>query len=655
MVLMNCGLSRIEIQSIVKVGGSRLSRLYNFESNRNRSADRTKRTHAFNEMSVSLFQAFFSSLDVEDGFACGHRRPKMYVIGEDMTWKKLHEKYVSFVEGEKMKITDIHVRKNIKIMALTTFREYRGWLFPGHALDKKKEDVCDHCVRIQLVIDNPLTPPEEKEAAIIEKETHLDAAIDQRRAIKMYTLKYLEKLNLPVQPIKMPDTVDGDSDGEEEEARRKMTLEEYERTNSAIVDDISRIIPNITDLTGDAEDIDCLLGEEEASDNKEQATDPSNYAALVIAEDYGQGIQMPFFGLRRVQSDYFNSSLMTNLFVMADISRGENKVILYDERLMGKGKDALCSLRMKYHIENAQRCVLEGRAQPDAYISIRDNCVGQNKSNVTMQFDCFMAMSFYKRVMIIYLIPGHSHMIADRVVAWVKRSLTRKDIFIPCQLLKAVDGVKSVDATFIDHESSSRPCFEQWDTFLGKYLSKMPAGFTSNYVFEFFEGSVTMKHLISDEDDGVTVPLCDNHERTGGLMWKDLFGEARLCDVRVSDIRLPRHPIVPVDPKKLKSLGLKYHAIPEEFRDYYPQVELLPVGNKAEEVIEESPVEQSLVVTTKRKSEKVTTTPGVPKKGKVGRPPKNRMVLLAGQQTIFSMFQRQVVAQAKKTEEEIEE
>ena len=179
LVLKNCGLSHIEIQSIVKVGGSRLSRLYNFESNRNRSADRTKRTHAFNEMSVSLFQAFFSSLDVEDGFACGHRRPKMYVIGEDMTWKKLHEKYVSFVEGEKMKITDIHVRKNIKIMALTTFREYRGWLFPGHALDKKKEDVCDHCVRLQLVIDNPLTPPEEKEAAIIEKETHLDAAIDQ--------------------------------------------------------------------------------------------------------------------------------------------------------------------------------------------------------------------------------------------------------------------------------------------------------------------------------------------------------------------------------------------------------------------------------------------------------------------------------------------
>ena len=266
LVLMNCGLSFMEIQSIVKVGGSRLSRLKKFESNRNRSATVPKRSHAFNERSVSLFKTFFASLDVEDGFACGHRRPKMYVIGEDMTWAKLYGKYVSFVEAEKMKITDLHVRTTIKSMALTTFREYQGWLFTGHALDKKKEDVCDHCVRLQLIIDNPLTPPEEKEAAIVEKQTNLDAAIDQRRAIKMYTLTYLEKLNVPVQLVKMPDTVDGDSDGEEGETLRNMTLEEYATRSSTLVDDIPRTIPNIADLTGDADDIDALL-EDEVSNN----------------------------------------------------------------------------------------------------------------------------------------------------------------------------------------------------------------------------------------------------------------------------------------------------------------------------------------------------------------------------------------------------
>ena len=105
---------------------------------------------------------------------------------------------------------------------------------------------------------------------------------------------------------------------------------------------------------------------------------------------------------------------------MADISCGENKVIMHDKRLIGKDKDVLSLLRMKYHIENAERCAYKGWAQPEVHISIRDNCVGQNKSNATMQFDCFMAMFFYKRVIIIYLIPGHSYMIADRVVIWVK-------------------------------------------------------------------------------------------------------------------------------------------------------------------------------------------------------------------------------------------
>ena len=158
---------------------------------------------------------------------------------------------------------------------------------------------------------------------------------------------------------------------------------------------------------------------------------------------------MPFFGLRRVQSDYFNSSLMTNLFVMADISRGENKV---RRKIDGKGEG---------------RTLFTSNEVP--YRKCSKMCIGRSGTTRCVHFDPRqLCGTKYKRVMIIYLIPGHSLMIADRVVAWVKRSLTRKDIFIPCQLLKAVDGVKSVDASFIDHESSSRPCFKQWDTFLGK-------------------------------------------------------------------------------------------------------------------------------------------------------------------------------------------
>ena len=51
---------------------------------------------------------------------------------------------------------------------------------------------------------------------------------------------------------------------------------------------------------------------------------------------------------------------MLNLYVMASISRKEQEVFIYDERLMGKDKDALCSLRMAFHIEKRNRCLASG-------------------------------------------------------------------------------------------------------------------------------------------------------------------------------------------------------------------------------------------------------------------------------------------------------
>ena len=92
-----------------------------------------------------------------------------------------------------------------------------------------------------------------------------------------------------------------------------------------------------------------------------------------------------------------------------------------------------------------------------------------------MQFDAFMSLSLYKRVMIIYLIPGHSHMITDHVLAWVKRVLQRKNIYSPVDMVVEMNKVESVSAEFIDHNRfDRRASFTGWDTFLNKYMNKMP-------------------------------------------------------------------------------------------------------------------------------------------------------------------------------------
>ena len=71
---------------------------------------------------------------------------------------------------------------------------------------------------------------------------------------------------------------------------------------------------------------------------------------LLQAEDYGGGIALPHYGFRRPSADYFNSNLMTYNFIIADIASGQNNVFVYDERHQGKGGDALCSLRLRYHL-----------------------------------------------------------------------------------------------------------------------------------------------------------------------------------------------------------------------------------------------------------------------------------------------------------------
>jgi hypothetical protein len=64
-------------------------------------------------------------------------------------------------------------------MKYSTFCEYRRWLYPGYSMTRKKEDVCDHCVRLQLIIDCPSSSCLQIDAAVKEKEQHLAAAITQ--------------------------------------------------------------------------------------------------------------------------------------------------------------------------------------------------------------------------------------------------------------------------------------------------------------------------------------------------------------------------------------------------------------------------------------------------------------------------------------------
>ena len=58
-----------------------------------------------------------------------------------------------------------------------------------------------------------------------------------------------------------------------------------------------------------------------------------------------------------------------------------------------QGGDAMCSLRIRYHLEHNKRRQKAGVSSVASF-SLLDNCCGQNKSNIVLQFHAMLAVLF---------------------------------------------------------------------------------------------------------------------------------------------------------------------------------------------------------------------------------------------------------------------
>jgi hypothetical protein len=105
---------------------------------------------------------------------------------------------------------------------------------------------------------------------------------------------------------------------------------------------------------------------------------------------------------------------MMQNFIISNITANRNNVLIYDERRQGKGADAMCSLRLLFHLRLRKK---RANRSPKMLLLILDNCVGQNKSKVVFMFYALLSLLFYDKAALLFLIPGHSHNQTDRVVA----------------------------------------------------------------------------------------------------------------------------------------------------------------------------------------------------------------------------------------------
>ena len=330
------------------------------------------------------------------------------------------------------------------------------------------------------------------------------------------------------------------------------------------------------------------------------------------AEDYGGGIALPHYGFRRPSADYFNSNLMGYNFVIADISGGVNNVYFYDERHQGKGADALCSLRMRYHLKKLKLYEEQG-VTPQLCMSLLDNCVGQNKSQLVMKFMCMLSICFYEQVALLYFLPGHSHMVPDRVVAHCKNAIKGLNLYSLGQIVEECNRVKGIHSEWLRPDDFDKPFRVDWGTILNKFFKNLPARYTFNYFFEFSKGVVSYRPLANSPDHEVTtVRLLKMTPSTKAEIMMELFGSVDKSSHTMRRLNLPTHSGNALTKTKLKSLYKKYFSIPEKYLKYYPKVEHLKLELKSNKNNKEKPSKRKLASDNINKNAK----------RKVGRPKK---------------------------------
>ncbi|KAE9027210.1 hypothetical protein PR001_g12026 [Phytophthora rubi] len=291
-------------------------------------------------------------------------------------------------------------------------------------------------------------------------------------------------------------------------------------------------------------------------------------------EDFGGGLPLPNYGSRRPSADYFNSNIMLHNFVVADLTSGENNVFVYDERAQVRGL-MLCAISVCFNTFGFGSST--GKLAPEnthTLLLILDNCVGQNKSRVVFMFYAMLSIVFYKKVLLLFLLPGHSHNSADRVVGWCKRNLKGKNLYDPGEVVAQMNTTPAIKAEFMDHRTGTGPFFVGWKALLSKYFKSMPDGYTANYLYEIDAGVVTTRHLVTTADQDVdTFSIIGNGdaESIRKALLGDLFGsEDDLGMVTMENVQLARQAPLSLTTKKVKSLSLNYFSIPPQYLAFYP-------------------------------------------------------------------------------------
>jgi hypothetical protein len=183
--------------------------------------------------------------------------------------------------------------------------------------------------------------------------------------------------------------------------------------------------------------------------------------------DFMQNLTLPNFA-DMTKDMYFLSLRNIHVFSIRDDGEKKQFNYLYDEGDGGKGANYVISMLFYF---------LRQRPQQFATLTIHlhaDNCCGQNKNNLVMQFFLFMVhLGFLKHVELKFMIRGHTHCSIDGGHGIIKKNWRKHDV---CSIEQAAQViVDSSPVAGINHAVILRTeIFFNWEQLLGKYFNKLP-------------------------------------------------------------------------------------------------------------------------------------------------------------------------------------
>jgi hypothetical protein len=183
--------------------------------------------------------------------------------------------------------------------------------------------------------------------------------------------------------------------------------------------------------------------------------------------DFMQSLAIPQFADQTKEMYYF-SLRNIHLFSIRDDGARTQYNYLYDEAEGGKGANSVISLLFHF---------LRHRARESAAIVIHlhaDNCCGQNKNNLVMQFFVLLvSLGVLTHVEMKFLIKGHTHCSVDGGHGMIKKVWRTHDVFTLAQAAKVVEASSPTAGVQRATVVTAHDFFD-WERLLSGYFSKLP-------------------------------------------------------------------------------------------------------------------------------------------------------------------------------------